>query len=94
MAGSAVVMVVMAALIYTGAFGISEQSRVIVAGALGVAGVLDIVLAIYFIVSEAEVCVPFVATSARPELRHLLCSTRPPSTVTASPPTSTTASAS
>ena len=53
MAGSAVVMVVMAALIYTGAFGISEQSRLIVAGALAVAGVLDIVLAIYFIVSEA-----------------------------------------
>ena len=52
MAGSAVVMIVMAALIYTGTFGISERSRVIVAGALGVAGVLDIVLAIYFIVSE------------------------------------------
>jgi len=53
MAGSAVLMIAMAALIYTGAFGISEGSRVIVAGALGVAGALDIVLAIYFIVSEA-----------------------------------------
>ena len=52
MAGSAVVMIVMAALIYTGTFGVSEGSRVIVAGALGVAGLLDIVLAIYFIVSE------------------------------------------
>ena len=52
MAGSAVVMIVMAALIYTGSFGISDQSRSIVAGALGVAGVLDIILAIYFIVSE------------------------------------------
>jgi len=53
MAGSAVVMVVMAALIYTGTFGIAEQSRLVVAGALAAAGVLDIVLAIYFIVSEA-----------------------------------------
>ena len=53
MAGSAVVMIVMASLIYTGAFGVSEGSRTIVAGALAVAGVLDIVLAIYFIVSEA-----------------------------------------
>jgi hypothetical protein len=53
MAGSAVLMILMAALIYTGSFGISEQSRGIVAGALAVAGVLDIVLAIYFIVSEA-----------------------------------------
>ena len=53
MAGSAVVMIAMAALIYTGTFGVSEGSRVIVAGALGVAGVLDIILAIYFIVSEA-----------------------------------------
>ena len=52
MAGSAVIMILMAALIYTGAFGVSEGSRVIVAGALGVAGVLDIILAIYFIVSE------------------------------------------
>jgi hypothetical protein len=52
MAGSAVVMLLMAALIYTGAFGVSEGSRVIVAGALGVAGVLDVILAIYFIVSE------------------------------------------
>ena len=52
MAGSAVLMIAMAALIYTGAFGISEGSRVIVAGALGVAGALDIILAIYFIVSE------------------------------------------
>jgi hypothetical protein len=52
MAGSAVVMIAMAALIYNGAFGISEGSRGIVAGALGVAGVLDIILAIYFIVSE------------------------------------------
>ena len=52
MAGSAVVMLAMAALIYTGTFGVSEGSRVIVAGALAVAGVLDIVLAIYFIVSE------------------------------------------
>jgi hypothetical protein len=53
MAGSAVIMIAMAALIYTGTFGVSEGSRVIVAGALGVAGALDIVLAIYFIVSEA-----------------------------------------
>jgi len=53
MAGSAVLMILMASLIYTGSFGVSEQSRGIVAGALGVAGVLDIILAIYFIVSEA-----------------------------------------
>ena len=52
MAGSAVVMIAMAALIYTGTFGVSEGSRVIVSGALGVAGVLDIILAVYFIVSE------------------------------------------
>ena len=52
MAGSALVMLGMAALIYTGSFGISEHSRGLVAGALGVAGVLDIILAIYFIVSE------------------------------------------
>ena len=53
MAGSAVLMILMASLIYTGSFGISDQSRGIVAGALAVAGVLDVVLAIYFIVSEA-----------------------------------------
>lgn len=52
MAGSAVLMLVMASLIFTGVFGVSEQSRGIVAGALGVAGVLDILLATYFIVSE------------------------------------------
>ncbi len=53
MAGSAVVMLLMATLIFTGSFGISEQSRGIVAGALAVAGVLDILLAVYFIVSES-----------------------------------------
>jgi hypothetical protein len=53
MAGSAVVMLLMAVLIYTGSFGVSEGSRGLVAGALGVAGVLDVILAIYFIVSEA-----------------------------------------
>jgi hypothetical protein len=52
MAGSAVLMILMALLIYTGSLGVSEASRGIVAGALAVAGVLDIVLAIYFIVSE------------------------------------------
>ena len=52
MAGSAVVMIVMAALIYTGTFGVAEGSRVFIAGALGLAGLLDVVLAIYFIVSE------------------------------------------
>jgi hypothetical protein len=52
MAGSAVLMILLASLIYTGSFGVSEQSRGIVAGALAVAGVLDIVLAIYFVVSE------------------------------------------
>jgi hypothetical protein len=53
MAGSAVLMILMASLIYTGSFGVSEQSRGMVAGALAVAGMLDIVLAVYFIVSEA-----------------------------------------
>ena len=53
MAGSAVVMIVMAALIYTGTVGVAEGSRVFIAGALGLAGLLDIVLAIYFLVSEA-----------------------------------------
>ena len=52
MAGSAVLMILMASLIYTGSFGISDQSRGIVAGALAVAGVVDIILAIYFVVSE------------------------------------------
>jgi hypothetical protein len=52
MAGSAVLMILLASLIYTGSFGVSEQSRGIVAGALAVAGVLDIILAIYFVVSE------------------------------------------
>jgi hypothetical protein len=52
MAGSAVLMILLASLIYTGSFGVSEQSRGIVAGALAVAGVLDIILAIYFVVCE------------------------------------------
>jgi hypothetical protein len=52
MAASAVILLVMASLIYTGTFGVALQSRTIVAGAMAVAAVLDVVLAIYFIVSD------------------------------------------
>jgi hypothetical protein len=51
--GSAVVLATIAALIYTGVFGVSEQARGIVAGAMGVAALLDMVLAVYFIVSDS-----------------------------------------
>jgi hypothetical protein len=50
---SAVVLGLVAALIYTGVFGVSEQARGIVAGAMGVAAVLDMLLAVYFIVSDS-----------------------------------------
>jgi hypothetical protein len=50
---SAVVLGTVAALIYTGVFGVSEQARGIVAGAMGIAAVLDMVLAVYFIVSDS-----------------------------------------
>jgi hypothetical protein len=50
---SAVVLGLVAALIYSGAFGVSEQARGIVAGAMGVAAVLDMLLAVYFIVSDS-----------------------------------------
>jgi len=52
--GSAAVLVVVAALIYTGVFGIAEESRGIVAGAMGLAAALDLVLAFYFIVSGSS----------------------------------------
>jgi hypothetical protein len=51
LAGSATVLMVVAALIYTGVFGVAEESRAIVAGAMGLAAILDLVLALYFIVS-------------------------------------------
>jgi hypothetical protein len=51
LAGSAVVLLIVAALIYAGVFGIAEESRTIVAGAMGVAAVLDLVMALYFILS-------------------------------------------
>ena len=53
LAASALVLIAVASLIYTGVFGVSEQSRTIVAGAMALAAVLDLLLAIYFIVSEA-----------------------------------------
>ena len=46
-------LILVAALIYTGVFGVAEQSRAIVAGAMGVAAVLDLLFAIYFIVSDS-----------------------------------------
>ena len=53
MMASALVLGVVASLIYTGVFGVSEQARAIVAGAMGLAAVLDLLLAIYFLVSES-----------------------------------------
>jgi hypothetical protein len=53
LAASALVLIGVASLIYTGVFGVSEQSRAIVAGAMAVAAVLDMLMAIYFIVSES-----------------------------------------
>ena len=53
LAASAVVLGAVAALIYTGVFGVAEQARGIVAGAMGVAALLDMVLAVYFIVSDS-----------------------------------------
>jgi hypothetical protein len=53
LAGSAAMLILVASLIYTGVFGIAEQSRAIVAGAMGVAAVLDVLFAIYFIVSDS-----------------------------------------
>ena len=50
---SAVVLGLVAALIYTGVFGVSEEARGIVAGAMGAAAVLDMCLAVYFIVSDS-----------------------------------------
>jgi hypothetical protein len=50
---SAVVLGIVASLIYTGVFGVSQQARTIVAGAMAVAAVLDMLLAVYFIVSDA-----------------------------------------
>jgi len=52
LAGSAAVLMVVAALIYTGVFGIAEESRGVVAGAMGLAAMLDVVLALYFIMSN------------------------------------------
>jgi len=52
LAGSAAVLVVLAALIYTGVFGIAEESRGIVAGAMALAAMLDVVLALYFMMSN------------------------------------------
>ncbi len=46
-------LILVASLIYTGVFGVAEQSRAIVAGAMGVAAVLDLLFAIYFIVSDS-----------------------------------------
>jgi hypothetical protein len=53
LAGSAAVLMVVAALIYTGVFGVAEESRAIVAGAMGVAAVLDMLLAVYFMASSS-----------------------------------------
>ena len=50
--GSAVIVGIMAAAVLSGTFGIAPQSRTIVAGAMGAAAVLDVLLAIYFIVSD------------------------------------------
>jgi hypothetical protein len=50
---SAVVLGIVASLIYTGVFGVSQQARTIVAGAMAVAAVLDMLLAVYFIVSDS-----------------------------------------
>lgn len=53
MAASALVLGIVASLIYTGVFGVSEQARTIVAGAMAAAAALDLLLAVYFIVSES-----------------------------------------
>ena len=52
LAGSAAVLMIVASLIYTGVFGVAEESRGIVAGAMGLAAVVDLVLALYFIMSN------------------------------------------
>jgi hypothetical protein len=52
MLASALVLGVVAALVYTGVFGVSEQARAIVAGAMALAAVLDLLLAVYFIASD------------------------------------------
>ena len=50
---SSVVLGIVASLIYTGVFGVNEQSRMIVAGAMVMGAVLDMLLAVYFIVSDS-----------------------------------------
>ena len=52
LAASAVVLLLMASLVYTGTFGVAGESRAVVAGAMAVAAALDVVLAIYFVVSD------------------------------------------
>jgi hypothetical protein len=54
LAASAAVLALIAALIYTGVFGVAPQSRAIVAGAMAAAAVLDVLLAVYFIVSDPD----------------------------------------
>jgi len=51
LAGSGAVLLIVAALIYTGVFGVAEDSRSIVGGAMGLAAFLDLLLAVYFIAS-------------------------------------------
>ena len=52
MIGSAALMTLLAALIFSGALEVAESSRVMIGSVLGFVVVLDLVLAIYFIVSD------------------------------------------
>ena len=52
MIGSAVLMTFLAGLIFTGVIDIAGDARPMVGGVLGTVAALDLVLAVYFIVSE------------------------------------------
>jgi hypothetical protein len=52
MIGSAALMTLLATLIFTGGLDVAESSRVMIGGVLGFVVVLDLVLAVYFIVSD------------------------------------------
>ena len=52
MAGSSALMLLVAALVYSQAIPVSEQSRMLVAGILGFTAVLDMLIGVYFILSD------------------------------------------
>jgi small neutral amino acid transporter SnatA (MarC family) len=50
--GSAVVMMAVVGLIYAGVFEVSGDAQRVVAGILGVVAALDLLMAVYFLVSN------------------------------------------